>query len=151
MGVLYKTGKNSHHIRALTPLFGNGAGAHGIGEISGVLTKIEKFDIVLMYYISIARLIPIIKLTVVYYEESERKKQVWLFSIILWNCKYVTIYSVFVIYEIKMKNPPPPPLNIFFSSNWELFVWNWEKHTFWHLEWAEIRPQNRVIESPSYT
>ena len=26
--------------RALTPLFGNGAGAHGIGKISGVLTKI---------------------------------------------------------------------------------------------------------------
>ena len=49
--------------RALTPLFGNGAGAHGIGKISGVLTKIGKFDIVLMYDISIARLIPIIKLT----------------------------------------------------------------------------------------
>ena len=28
---------------ALTPLFGNGAGAHGIGKISGVLTKIGKF------------------------------------------------------------------------------------------------------------
>ena len=49
--------------RALTPLFGNGAGAHGIGIISGVLTKIGKFDIVLMYDASIARLIPIIKLT----------------------------------------------------------------------------------------
>ena len=34
--------------KALTPLFGNGAGAHGIGKISGVLTKIGKFDIVLM-------------------------------------------------------------------------------------------------------
>ena len=32
--------------RALTPLFGNRA--HGIGKISGVLTKIGKFDIVLM-------------------------------------------------------------------------------------------------------
>ena len=31
-------------LRALTPLFGNGAGAHGIGEISCVLTKIGKFD-----------------------------------------------------------------------------------------------------------
>ena len=40
--------------RALTPLFGNGAGAHGIGKISGVLTKIGKFDIVLMYDSSIA-------------------------------------------------------------------------------------------------
>ena len=49
--------------RALTPLFGNGAGVHGTGKISGVLTKIGEFDIVLMYDISIARLIPIIKLT----------------------------------------------------------------------------------------
>ena len=30
------------NIMALTPLFGNGAGAHGIGKISGVLTKIVK-------------------------------------------------------------------------------------------------------------
>ena len=43
--------------RALTPLFGNGAGAHGIGKISGVLIKIGKFDIVLMYDVSIARFI----------------------------------------------------------------------------------------------
>ena len=63
--------------------FGNGAGAHGIGEISGVLTKIGKFDIVLMYDIPIARLIPIIKLNLVYYEKRERKKQVLLYSIIL--------------------------------------------------------------------
>ena len=63
--------------------FGNGAGAHGIGEISGVLTKIGKFDIILMYDIPIARLIPIIKLTLVYYEKRERKKQVILYSIIL--------------------------------------------------------------------
>ena len=59
--------------RALTPLFGNGARAQGIGKISGVLTKIGKFDIVLMYDVSIARLIPIIKLTLVYYEKRERK------------------------------------------------------------------------------
>ena len=39
--------------RALTPLFGNGAGAHGIGEISGVLIKIGKFDIVRMYDVSL--------------------------------------------------------------------------------------------------
>ena len=65
--------------RALTPLFGNGAGAHGIGKISGVLTKIGKLDIVLMYDIYIARLIPIIKLTLVYYEKRERKKQVFLY------------------------------------------------------------------------
>ena len=62
------------------PFFGNGAGAHGIGEISGVLNKIGKLDIVLMYDVSIARLIPIIKLTLVYYEKRERKKQVFLYS-----------------------------------------------------------------------
>ena len=66
--------------RALTPLFGNGARAHGIGKVSDVLTKIGKFDIVLMYDVSIARLIPIIKLTLVYYEKRERKKQVLLYS-----------------------------------------------------------------------
>ena len=32
------------YIRALTPLFGNGAGVHGIGKISDVLAKIVKFD-----------------------------------------------------------------------------------------------------------
>ena len=63
-------------FRALTPLLGNGAGTHGIRKISGVLTKIGKFDILLMYDFSIARLIPIIKLTLVYYEKRERKKQV---------------------------------------------------------------------------
>ena len=66
--------------RALIPLFGNGAEAHGIGKISGVLTKIGKLDIVLMYEVYIARLIPIIKLTIVYHEEMERKKQVFLYS-----------------------------------------------------------------------
>ena len=43
--------------------FGEWGRAHGIGIIRGVLTKIGKFDIVLMYDVSIARLIPIIKLT----------------------------------------------------------------------------------------
>ena len=52
-------GKN---YMALTPFFGNGAGGNGIGKISGALTKIGKFDIVLMYDsdVSIARLIPLI-------------------------------------------------------------------------------------------
>ena len=58
--------------RALKPLFGDGAGAHGIGKISGILTKIGKIDIVLMD-VSIARLIPIIKLALVFYEKRERK------------------------------------------------------------------------------
>ena len=49
---------------------------HGIGKISGVLTKIGKFDIVLLYDVSIARLIPIIKLTLVSYEKREIKRQV---------------------------------------------------------------------------
>ena len=66
----------THFNRTLTPFFGNGAGAYGIGEISGFLTKIGKFDIVLMYDVSITRLIPIIKLTLLYYEKKERKKQV---------------------------------------------------------------------------
>ena len=65
---------------ALTPHFGNGAGAHRIGKISGVLTKIGKFDTVLMHDVSIARLIPIIKLTLVFYEKRERKKQMLLYS-----------------------------------------------------------------------
>ena len=37
----------------------------GMGKISGVLTKIGTFDIIFMYDVSIARLIPIIKLTLV--------------------------------------------------------------------------------------
>ena len=55
--------KNLLNHRALSPLFGNGAGAHIIGKISSVLTKIGKFVIVFMYDVSIARLTPIIKLT----------------------------------------------------------------------------------------
>ena len=47
-------------VVALTPLFGNGAGAHGIGKISSILIEIGKFDIILMYDVSIARLIPIL-------------------------------------------------------------------------------------------
>ena len=104
------------HPRALTPLFGNGAWA-----------------------ISIARLIPITKLALVYYyEKRERKKQVWLYSIILWNCKYVTICPVFILNEIKMENQTPPPpkkktqkkQTIFLLSNWEFFVYDWEKKYF---------------------
>ena len=64
--------------RALTPLFWN-----GVGKINGVLTKIGKFDMLPMYDVSIARLIPIIKLTLVCNEKRERKKQVVLYSIIL--------------------------------------------------------------------
>ena len=53
-----------------------GRGPWNWEKISGVLTKIGKFDIVLMYDVSIARLIPINQLASVYYEKRERKKQV---------------------------------------------------------------------------
>ena len=59
--VWYAFSKLEH--RALTPLFGNGAGALGIGKISVVLTKIGKIYIVYMYEVSIARLILIVNLT----------------------------------------------------------------------------------------
>ena len=40
--------------------------------------------------------------------------------------------------------------NIFFFSNWEFFVWNWEKNILFSIgNGAEFRPQNRVIESPA--
>ena len=68
-----------------------------------------------MYDVSIARLIPIIKLTLVYYEKSERKKQVLLYSIILRNCKYAKICSVFILNEIKMGELK----KMFFLSNWD--------------------------------
>ena len=61
-----------------------------------------------------------------YYEKRERKKQVLLYSIILWKCKYVTICSVFILYEIKMENQT----KIIFLSNSEFFVCNWEKTFF---------------------
>ena len=62
--------------RALAPLLGNWAGAHRIGKISGVLIKIGKFDILLSYDISIARLIPIIKLGI-FCLELEKKHTFW--------------------------------------------------------------------------
>ena len=77
-GMTAKVDMNLGRCRAPTPLLGNGAGAHVVGKISGVLTEIGKFDIILMYDVSIARLIPIIELTLVYYEKRERKKQVLL-------------------------------------------------------------------------
>ena len=124
---------NYWHFRALTPLFRNGAEAHGIGKISDILTKIGKLDIVLndlMYDVYIARLIPIFKLTLVYYEKREGKKQVF-----------------FIFYEIKIENHK----KIFFLSNWEFFVWNWEKTILFGIgNGAEFRPLNRVIESPAF-
>ena len=47
-----------------------------LGKNSSVLTKIGKVDIVFMYDVSIAKLFPIFKLTLVYYMKRERQKQV---------------------------------------------------------------------------
>ena len=66
----------NHHIDIAGlshPFLGMWPGPMEFGKLA---TKIGKFDIVLMYDISIARLIPIIKLALVYYEKRERKKQV---------------------------------------------------------------------------
>ena len=39
----------------------------------------------------------------------------------------------------------------FFFSDWEFFVWNWEKNILFGIgNGAEFRPQNRVIVSPVY-
>ena len=56
--IAYAGIKGSH-----TPFWEWGQGPYNLGKIGGVLTKIGKFDIVLMYDVFIARLIPIIKLT----------------------------------------------------------------------------------------
>ena len=85
----------SDHAGFSHPFLGMGLGPMELGKLTGVLTKIGKFDIVLMYDVSIARLsrlIPIIKLTLVYYEKRERKKQVLLYSILISNnmfCIYI--------------------------------------------------------------
>ena len=62
-----------------------------------------------------------------------------LIPIIIRNCKYVTICSVFILYEMKMVNqklyemkmelPPSPPKKSFLS-NLEFFGWVWEKTYF---------------------
>ena len=45
-----------------------------------------------------------------------------------------------------MENPPPKKI----LSNWDFFVWNWEKNPYFFGigNGAEFRPQNQVIESP---
>ena len=59
------------------------------------------------------------------------------------NCKYVTICSVLILYEIKMENN-------FFCQIGNSFVWNWGKKTYILAlgMGAEFWPQNRVIKSP---
>ena len=59
--------------------------------------------------------------------------------------KYVTICSVYKDGEPKKKKK-----FFYFFSNWEFFVWNWEKNILFGIgNGAELRPQNRVIESPA--
>ena len=44
------------------------------------------------------------------------------------------MFCICIIYEIKMENKKK-----IFLSNWEFFVWNWEKNIlFWHWEWGWI-------------
>ena len=48
-----------------------------------------------------------------------------------------------------MKYREPKKKKKIFLSNWEFFVWNWEKTILFGIgNGAEFRPQNRVIESP---
>ena len=121
-----KTWKITH--RALTPLFGNGAGAHGIGKIFGVLTKIEKFDIILMYDVSIARLIP------------ARSKCYY----ILLFCEILICNNMFCIYIIWNKGgEAKKKKKKFFSLGGGGQIGNFclefgKKHTFWHWEWGRI-------------
>ena len=51
--------------------------------------------------------------------------------------------------EIKMENPPPLPLKIFFLSNWDFFfVELGKKHTFWHWEWGRISTPKSEDQEP---
>ena len=94
--------------RALTPLFGNGAGAHGIGKISDVLTKIGKFDIVLIYDVSIARLILIIKLSYCTMRKGRERSK----------CYYILLFCD----EKKMENQKKKKFFFFLLlSNWDFF------------------------------
>ena len=86
---------NSVEHRALTPILGNGALAHGIGKISSVLTKIGKIFIVYMHEISIARLIQIVNLILFLeiYKTSFKNKTASYSRTIL--VPYIYIYLIF--------------------------------------------------------
>ena len=112
LGLAAVSSLHASHYRALTPLFGNGAGAHGIGKISDVLTKIGKFDIVLIYDVSIARLIPIIKLSYCTMRKGRERSK----------CYYILLFCD----EKKMENQKKKKKKkffffFFFLSNWEFF------------------------------
>ena len=75
-----------------------------------------------------------------HYEKRERNVAsvlVFYYAVKL-LCKYVTIFSVFVLYEIKMETPPPSPSKknktkqkktniVFLLVKLGIFVSNWEK------------------------
>ena len=125
-------------LMALTPLFGNGAGAHGIGKISGVLTKIGKFDIVLMYEVSNARLIPIIKLSYCTMRKGRERS------------KCYNNYILLFCDEKKMENQKKKKKIFFFFVKLGIFFLELGKKTLFDIgNGAEFRPQNRVIESPA--
>ena len=73
--------------------------------------------------------------------------------------KYVTICSVFVLYEKKMENQKKiKKINkikksfFFFLSNWEFLYGIGEKNILFSIRnGAEFQPQNRVRESPVKT
>ena len=86
-----------------------------------------------MYDVSIARLIPIIKLSYCTMRKGRERSK----------CYSILLYSVM---KKKIENQKK---KIFFFSNWDFFSWNWEKNILFGIgNGAEFQPQNRVIESP---
>ena len=74
---------------------------------------------------AIARLIPIIKLALVYYEKRERSKC----DCIPIFCEIVNnMFCIFITWNKDGPPPPPPPPIVKLGK----------KHTFWHLEWGRI-------------
>ena len=69
-----------------------------------------------MYDVSIARLIPIIKLSYCTMRKVRERSK----------CYYILLFCD----EIKMENKKKKKKKIFFLSNWEFFFWNWEKTYF---------------------
>ena len=70
------------------------------------MTKIGKIDIVLMYDVSISRLIPIIKLSYCTMRKGKERSK----------CYYILLFCD----EIKMENKKKK-IFFFFLSNWEFF------------------------------
>ena len=79
-----------------------------------------------------------------------RKKQVWLYSI-LRNCKYVTQY-INIVCSVLTPPPPPPPKKKKEKQIVKLGIFCLElgknNILFGIGNGAELRPQNRVMESP---